>query len=110
MHVSITDPSMLQLQIRPLLISKGDSRVNEQPNLAILHTVFFREHNRVADDLARLNPGWNDERVYQEAKRVVNAEWQHIVYNEYLPILLGQNYMDTFGLWPLNDGYSRDYR
>ena len=46
----------------------------------------------------------------QEARRVLNAEYQHIVYNEFLPALLGQQYMDNFGLLPLTDGYSNDYR
>ena len=46
----------------------------------------------------------------QEARRVLNAEYQHIVYNEFLPALLGQQYMENFGLLPLTDGYSNDYR
>lgn len=87
----------------------GDSRVNEQPNLSVLHTVFMREHNRVADQLQRFNPGWSDEKVFQEAKRFVNAEYQHIVYNEWLPIVLGKRFMNTYGLFPLSSGYSQDY-
>ena len=43
----------------------GDVRVNEQPNLVVLHTVFMREHNRLADILAGLNPGWRPERLFQ---------------------------------------------
>ena len=34
----------------------GDARVNEQPNLALIHTLFVREHNRVARVLKTINP------------------------------------------------------
>jgi peroxidase len=83
--------------------------VNEQPNLSVLHTVFLREHNRVAEELQGRNPRWSDERVFQEAKRFVNAEYQHIVYNEWLPLVLGEQFMNTYGLFPLSSGYSTDY-
>lgn len=56
----------------------GDRRVNEQVPLTVLHTVFMREHNRVADALAYYNSHWDDETIYQEARRIVIAEIQHI--------------------------------
>ena len=53
---------------------------------------------------------WNDETLYQETRRIVTAEWQHIVYNEWLPIILGQQYMTRYGIYPLTDGFSDSYR
>ena len=55
---------------------QGDSRANEQPGLTVYHTVWVREHNRVAKELKYLNPHWNDERLYQEARKIVIAEMQ----------------------------------
>jgi peroxidase len=77
--------------------------------LAVLHTVFMREHNRIARQLVTTNSHWTDERIYQESRRILNAEYQHIIYNEFLPVLLGHQYMSSFGLLPLTSGFSRDY-
>ncbi|XP_014475719.1 PREDICTED: peroxidase-like isoform X1 [Dinoponera quadriceps] len=87
--------------------NSGDDRVNIEPQLAAIHTVWHREHNRVADELARLNPDWPDEVLYQEARRIVIAEIQHITYKEWLPILLGRRYTRAIGL--VGNGYSRSY-
>ncbi|CAL4123854.1 unnamed protein product [Meganyctiphanes norvegica] len=88
----------------------GDSRVNEQPNLAVMHTIWMRQHNRIAEQLQKINPGWTDEEVYQEARRIIIAQMQHITYKEYLPIILGKEYMEDFGLLPLRSGFANSYR
>ena len=49
----------------------------------------MREHNRLAAQVSSSNPGDSDETVYQKARRLVTAEWQNIIYAEWLPIILG---------------------
>ena len=67
----------------------GDGRVNEQPLLAVMHTLWLREHNRLAEYIFRNVPNKTDEFYYQHARRIVIAEMQHIIYNEYLPVIIG---------------------
>ena len=69
----------------------GDLRCNEQPQLTVTHNIWLREHNRIVSQLALINSHWDDERLYQEARKIVGAEMQHITYNEWLPIILGMN-------------------
>lgn len=69
----------------------GDVRANENVELTSMHALFVREHNRLADGIARTNPGLGDEEVYQRARAVVIAELQVITYKEWLPALLGPN-------------------
>ncbi|CAG0914740.1 unnamed protein product, partial [Notodromas monacha] len=77
----------------------GDKRVQTQPGLVAMHTIMVRAHNWLADHLYRINPHWGDERLFQEARRIIAAFQQHITYNEYLPNLLNQYEMDTWDLW-----------
>jgi peroxidase len=67
----------------------GDVRANEQPGLTALHTLFVREHNRWCDELAQRHATWDDERLYQEARRRVAALVQVITFKEFLPTVLG---------------------
>lgn len=52
----------------------GDDRVNEQPTLTMMHTILVREHNRVASQLARINPHWDDERTFHETRHLMAAK------------------------------------
>ena len=40
-------------------------RVNEQTVLCIIHTLLVRGHNRIATELAKINPHWGDEILFQ---------------------------------------------
>jgi hypothetical protein len=65
----------------------GDIRANENILLTTIHTLFVREHNRIAEELAFDNPFWTDEQIYQKARKMVGAIIQAIVYEEWLPTL-----------------------
>lgn len=51
----------------------GDSRANEGLPLASLHTLFHREHNRIAEALKHINDHWNPETIYQETRKMITA-------------------------------------
>jgi peroxidase len=73
--------------------------------LASLHTIFLREHNWIAKKLEMLFGSiWNDERIFQEARKIVGAEFQHITYSEFLPLVLGDQIMSLFDLEPKPKG------
>lgn len=63
----------------------GDVRANENPLLLSLHTLFVREHNRLCDELKVEYPSWDDEQLYQRARKMIGAYLQNITFNEWLP-------------------------
>ncbi|KAK7102407.1 chorion peroxidase-like [Littorina saxatilis] len=97
----------------------GDDRVNEQPGLTAIHTVFHLEHNRLVRKLAKVilfrqgrpysakaiedflqtAPAVLQERMYQVVRKLLGGVWQNIVYNEYVPLLVGPELMSRYKLW-----------
>ena len=84
----------------------GDVRAIVQPTMASIHTLFLAEHNRIAKELqprlAKLHPKMSpteaDELIYQQTRAIVGAELQRIVYEEYLPVVLGQQAYHRYAL------------
>ena len=84
------------------LFLAGDIRANENAALSAMHTVWIREHNRIAERIASDNPDLTDEQIYQGARARVTAQLQAITYNEFLPALLGGDAISTYS------GYDAD--
>uniref|UniRef100_A0A7M4EIP7 Lactoperoxidase n=1 Tax=Crocodylus porosus TaxID=8502 RepID=A0A7M4EIP7_CROPO len=81
----------------------GDARAPENLGLTALHTLFLREHNRLAAELKKLNYHWDGEKLYQEARKIIGAMTQIITYRDYLPRVFG----DEKEKWvPLYSGYN----
>ena len=55
----------------------------------------FREHNRIVQLIKENYPDMNEEELFQQARRLVIAEIQNIVYGEYLPLILGNTTSKT---------------
>jgi peroxidase len=73
--------------------------------LAIWHVLFYREHNRIAKILKKINSFWPEETLFQETRKIVIAIYQHVVYNEYLPTYLSDHYIKEFKLGSLETNF-----
>ncbi|MEM9541576.1 MAG: peroxidase family protein [Cyanobacteria bacterium P01_E01_bin.42] len=93
------------------LFVAGDVRANENSALLSIHTLFVREHNRLAETLANAHPNWTDEQVFQRARQINVAQYQAIIYREYLPALLGENTLPTYNGYnaAIDPGISRTF-
>ncbi|XP_048519800.1 uncharacterized protein LOC109542192 [Dendroctonus ponderosae] len=87
----------------------GDGRASEQPGLLMIHTMYMREHNRVMEGLQVVNPHWDHDKIFEQARKIIVAGLQHVTYNEFLPRLLGWNAVNLYGLKLLSQGYYKDY-
>jgi hypothetical protein len=56
--------------------------------LAMLHTLFAREHNYLCDQLAAKHPQWSDEQLYESAKLINSAVLAKIHTIEWTPAIL----------------------
>ena len=74
----------------------GDIRANEQHGLTAMHTLFVREHNRIANRIQEKNPELSDEQVFMLARRENIALMQVITYEEFLPALLGEGALRSY--------------
>lgn len=81
----------------------GDIRANEQPVLTSLHTLFVREHNRIATALNKRFDCWSEEQLFHNTRKIVSAQIQLITYEHFLPTILGAKH----GL-PSYNGYKPD--
>lgn len=64
-----------------------------------MHTIWFREHNRLATQLREINPHWDGDTLFYEARKVLIAEMQHITFSHWLPLVLGNSVETLMGTY-----------
>lgn len=58
----------------------------------LLNILFYRQHNKIAEELKALNPTWNDERLFFTARDINIAVYLQIFLYELLPTFFGKFY------------------
>jgi prostaglandin-endoperoxide synthase 2 len=66
------------------LFAFGGDRGNVAPHVAMLNILFLREHNRIAAEIERRHPSWNDERVFETTRNTVIVLFIKIGVEEYI--------------------------
>lgn len=68
----------------------GDSRVNANPFVTTMYTIFLRSHNHIAQKLKQMNPKWNDDQLFAVTKDINIAVYQKFIYNDWANVVLGK--------------------
>ena len=89
-RLNVTNPGNL-LPFDGSKFVAGEGRAIENPGLTTVHTVFMREHNRIATLLTQRNQSLTDDQLFFQTRRIVIALYQNIVFNEFLKLLIGTN-------------------
>ena len=83
-----TDCSLQPL--RGVIVSAMYNKMSYLTGLNSVHTIFVRQHNRIATFLLNNNNanGWKEDRIFNETRKIIGAQLQVITYNEFLPLIL----------------------
>lgn len=70
--------------LEPFIFAFGGDRTNASPQVAMINTLFLREHNRLAREAEEIHPDWDDEHVFQVCRNTIIVIFIKIVVEEYI--------------------------
>jgi prostaglandin-endoperoxide synthase 2 len=83
-EIEVVRPEQIPPERLDSLFAAGSDTTNSQIGFTLLNTLFLREHNRVAGELALAYPKWDDERLFQTARNIMIVLLIKIVIDEYI--------------------------
>uniref|UniRef100_A0A2A4JM77 Peroxidase n=1 Tax=Heliothis virescens TaxID=7102 RepID=A0A2A4JM77_HELVI len=86
-----------------------DYQANLLPGIYMTSMWYFREHNRIARGLAKINPCWDDEKLFETARQINIAQYQYIFYYELIAEFIGRKNALAEGLIYETHGYVNDF-
>ncbi|CAH1111168.1 unnamed protein product [Psylliodes chrysocephalus] len=73
-------------------------RLNQNLDVTIKHIIWVRLHEWCCDRMVSINPHWNDEKIYQECRKLSIAIHQHLAFNEVFPAIIRRKAMKNRNL------------
>ncbi|MEO9063275.1 MAG: peroxidase family protein [Burkholderiaceae bacterium] len=98
----IVEQQKIPTERKARLYATGLERGNSSIGYVVMSTLFVREHNRLAANLATLNAGWDDERVFQTARIINIVMLLRIVVEDYINHIAGHD------IFVLDNSYAED--
>jgi len=83
-EIEVVRPEQIPPERLDSLFAAGSDTTNSHVGFTLLNTLFLREHNRVAGELALAYPKWDDERLFQTARNIMIVLLIKIVIDEYI--------------------------
>ncbi|KAI5632714.1 peroxidase domain-containing protein [Phthorimaea operculella] len=90
-------------------MAKSNNSANIIIGANILVVWIYRAHNTIARELEKMNPCWDDDRIYFETKEIVIAYINHMWYYEMFAQLIGYEYLLNNGVIFDTWGHVNDY-
>lgn len=71
-------------EMKGKIFAFGGDRANASPQIAMINTLFLREHNRLASAIEQDNPTWDDQRVFETTRNTNIVLFIKVVVEEYI--------------------------
>jgi prostaglandin-endoperoxide synthase 2 len=77
--------------LREKFYATGLERGNQSIGYVLVSTLFLREHNRLAAELASQHPNWDDERLFQTARVINIVILMKLLIEDYINHIVGHH-------------------